>query len=292
MNVQQRKAKRWVKKITAKNLKTTQPIPPETYLHKTDKDALAVLQKIPFFDTLCAKFIEVINERIFNIENMSSRIRITDKQCPRIYFMVQSICKKLGIEMPELYLELNRVPNAYTYGNKRIFITVTSGLLELLNDDEIYAVLAHECGHIACNHVLYTTMAATILNGGELGLSFLDSGLIAKLITTPLKIAFFNWQRCGEFSADRAAILCCESTKPVISTMMRLAGGTKQLDKELRADLFIEQAGNYQDLIDNSKMNKLTEFLMIYKNTHPLLSVRARAIQEWGETEECTILYK
>ncbi len=283
MRLQKSKGEKWVKKITAKNLKTNTPIANREYLHNTDKAAMETLQKIPLFNTLCSKFIEAFGERSWNIDNMSSKIKITDKQCPRIYRMVEGISKKLGIDMPDLYIELNRDPNAYTYGNKKVFITVTSGLLECLDDDEIYAVLAHECGHIACDHVLYHTMGTMILSGGEYGLSFLERSLIAKLITTPLKLAFYNWIRCSEFSADRAAILCCEEAKPVVKTMMRLAGGTMYIDKEINVELFMEQAVGYNELVTQSKANKWMAYLKHHQDTHPLLSVRAKEATEWAK---------
>ncbi len=286
MSLKKYRAKKWAQKISAKNMQTDVPIPYEYFLHKTDKAALEGLKKIPFFDTLCGKFIESINERIWNIANMSSRIRITDKQYPRVYRMVESISKKLGITMPDLYIEMNREPNAYTYGNKKVFITVTSGLLECFADDELYAVLAHECGHIACQHVLYHTMGMFILDGGILGVSFLENSLIAKLITTPLKMAFYNWLRCSEFSADRAAVACCDGAKPVVTAMMRLAGGSAHFDKELDVDVFVEQATEYKGLIEQSKSNKLMEYLMNWRGIHPLLSVRAHEAREWENADE------
>ena len=56
-------------------------------------------------------------------------------------------------------------PNAWTSGDTKIFITVTSGLVEMLSEKELDAVIAHECGHILCRHVLYHTVARYILSG-------------------------------------------------------------------------------------------------------------------------------
>ena len=49
-----------------------------------------------------------------------------------------------GLRVPEFYLEMNPVPNAYNDGDTRLFITVTSGLIEYMETDELDAVLAHE----------------------------------------------------------------------------------------------------------------------------------------------------
>lgn len=201
--------------------------------------------------------------------------------------MVVNISKKLGIEMPNLFLELNRDPNAYTYGDKVTTITITSGLLECLDDDELYVVLAHECGHIACKHVLYHTMGQILLNGGSFGLKLLDEGgLISSALIMPLKLAFYRWMRCSEFSADRAATICCKESKPVVETMMRLAGGTTHIDCEIDQQQFLSQATDYKDLLDDKKWNKALEFLVLHNSTHPLLSVRAYESAQWSQSKE------
>lgn len=261
------------------------PANPQDYLHDSDRRALTELKRIPIFDKVCSKFIQLFDERVFGITDMASKIRLSENQVPRIYNMLPEICEKLGIkEIPPLYLELNRDPNAYTYGDKNPSITVTSGLLECLTDEEIYAVLAHECGHIACQHVLYHTMGQVILNGG---LELLGTGsLITAAVATSLKLAFYYWMRCSEFSADRAAVICCGKSEPVVQTMMRLAGGTSHIGDEIDRELFISQADDYQDLRNSSKLNKLIEFCVISNQTHPLLSVRASEARNWLKSEQ------
>ena len=261
------------------------PANPQKYMHDADRRALNDLKRIPVFDKVCSKFIQLFDEKVFGITDMANKIRLSEEQVPRIYNMLPGICEKLGIEkIPPLYLELNRDPNAYTYGDKNPSITVTSGLLECLTDEEIYAVLAHECGHIACQHVLYHTMGQVILNGG---LELLGSGsLITAAVATSLKLAFYYWMRCSEFSADRAAVICCGKSEPVVQTMMRLAGGTSHIGEEIDRELFIAQAEDYQDLRNSSKLNKLIEFVVISSQTHPLLSVRASESRKWLESEQ------
>lgn len=130
--------------------------------------------------------MSVWDEKQFRIENMSSRLRLSEKQMAKYYSMLPPICEKLGIEVPELYLELNVHANAYTSGDTKPFIVITSGLIETIPDELIPTVLAHECGHIVCHHVLYSTMGRMILNGLLSSLVSLSS-----LISTPLKMAFY-----------------------------------------------------------------------------------------------------
>ena len=283
------KAKRWTKKMLRQDTSKLTPVDRSVFTHKSDEIALAALQKIPFFDKICSKFIAWFNEPLFRITDMSTKIRITEKQLPKVYNMVKNICGKLNIEMPSLFLKLDRIPNAYTYGNESATITITTGLLECMEDDELYAVLAHECGHIVCHHVLYHTMGLLLLNTGLVGASLLDNtGWITQAISIPLKLAFYHWMRCSEFSADRAAVLCCENADPVVETMMRLAGGTTHIDSEINKELFIQQANEYNEMIDESKINKAMEFFLINDSSHPLLSVRASEAVKWAESPEFT----
>ena len=58
--------------------------------------------------------MKVWSEKQFRIQNMSTNLRISEKQLSRYYDMLPPICEKLGIEVPELYLKLDVVPNAYS----------------------------------------------------------------------------------------------------------------------------------------------------------------------------------
>ena len=155
---------------------------PRDFIHENDSKALNALKSIPGFDQFVKAFMKVYNEPSMKILNMSSKVRLSEEQCPRIYNLLVPICEKFSIPVPELYLELDRSPNAYTSGDTTIFITVTTGLLELMSDEEIQAVLAHECGHIVCHHVLYQH-TSFINNKKEAVYGFLRRFLTIKIIT-------------------------------------------------------------------------------------------------------------
>lgn len=248
---------------------------PRDFICENDKKALEALKSIPGFEQLTKAFMKVFSERSMKILNMSSKVRLSEEQCPRIYNLLVPICEKFGIPVPELYLELDRMPNAYTSGDSIIYITVTSGLLEMLTDEEIQAVLAHECGHIVCRHVLYHTMGRMILNGAAIYLG------LGQLVTTALSVAFSYWMRCSEFSSDRAAAVFCGGPERVVSVMLRLAGGTSNIASEINADLFIAQAAEYEKYVDDSGWNKVLEALTLMDATHPFLTVRAATITQW-----------
>lgn len=250
------------------------------YLHDSDKAAMETLKAIPGFAQVMKAFMKVWSEQQLRLINMSTNLKLSEKQMAKYYNMLLPICEKLGIDVPELFVKLDVRPNAYTYGDTKPFIVITSGLFETLPDELIPTVLAHECGHIACHHTLYTTMGQAILNGAA---SFV-SGL-GNIALYPIQLAFSYWMRCSEFSADRAAIICDGSAKKTMDVMMRFAGYDKDIMADGNIDAFMEQAMEYKKLVDNNAWNKTLEFVLFQNNDHPLNVIRAYEGKEWEQTE-------
>lgn len=252
---------------------------PDFYLHDSDRVALQALKAIPGFTQLFKAFMKVWSEKQFRIQNMSTNLRISEKQLSEYYTMLPPICEKLGIEIPELYLKLDVHPNAYTAGDTEPFIVMTSGLLETMPESLIPTVLAHECGHIACHHHLYTTMGNIILSEAVNYLGLNDLAIL------PIQVAFAYWMRCSELSADRAAAICDGSADNVIEMCMRFAGADKDIIAKANVNEFMNQAAEYREMINDSKWNKTLEFILLSQADHPLNAVRAYECSEWAKTE-------
>ena len=78
--------------------------------------------------------------------------------------MVQDLAMKDRLPMPKLYFVDTPIPNAFATGRNKdnAVVAVTRGITELLNDDELKAVLAHELGHVKNNDMLVSAIAATM----------------------------------------------------------------------------------------------------------------------------------
>ena len=247
---------------------------PDDFTHPEDRAALEKLKAIPLFPACVKAFMKFLPERQLHGFNMASKIRLSPKQLPKIYKHLPPACKALNIPEPEFYLELDPNPNAYTYGDQRVFVTVTSGLIESLDEEEIYSVVAHECGHIACQHVLYRTMAMFLLQIGERIFGPLS------LLSVPVQVGLLYWFRRSELSADRAAAVVMGGSKPAVNTLIRLAGGPKSITNDVDLELYMAQSRAYDKLME-SGWDSLLQGLIIARQTHPYLSVRAREITRW-----------
>jgi hypothetical protein len=103
------------------------PCSPCDFIHPEGQAALENLQAIPLFAACVKAFMKIVPEQLLYGVNMAQKIRPGPDQLPDLYQHLPLLCATLGIAEPELYLEMYPMPNAYTYGDMRVSITVTSG---------------------------------------------------------------------------------------------------------------------------------------------------------------------
>jgi heat shock protein HtpX len=89
---------------------------------------------------------------------------VTREQLPRAYAVVERLTAKMSIPMPKMYVIPMESPNAFATGRnpQHASVAVTEGILNLLNDEELEGVLAHELGHVRNRDILISSVAATL----------------------------------------------------------------------------------------------------------------------------------
>ena len=89
---------------------------------------------------------------------------VTREQLPRAYSVVERLTAKMGIPMPAMYVIPTESPNAFATGRnpQHASVAVTEGILNLLTDEELEGVLAHELGHVRNRDILISSVAATL----------------------------------------------------------------------------------------------------------------------------------
>jgi Zn-dependent protease with chaperone function len=261
-----------------RQLRTFPNLEAKDFQHPHDIAATEALKAVPGLDKVIAKIMEYSLERVFYLENIASSVRVTSRMFGRLYRSLGWGCQILDLEEPELYVTLDPVPNAYTYGHTRPFVVLTSGLVDMLDDEECFFVIAHELGHIKAAHVLYTIMARnistlmTIIGQATLGLgSLLGQGLVA---------ALHDWYRKAELTSDRAGLLCVQELDPCMRAFMKLAGGASRLYTEMDPTEFSQQIRAYEDA-DELLLNKAYKGLLTMHRTHPFPILRAQELDAW-----------
>lgn len=253
----------------------------DSFRHPLDLQATTSLKQIPGLDMMVRNWLGPVAEQVFYVENIASSVLVGERQLPDLYQLLLEACKILDIDPPQLYIRQHPAPNAYTFAmrGKQPFIVLHTSLVELLTPQEIQAVIAHELGHLKCDHSVYLTpvnllvlAAAIVPNVGT---------FIAQAIQTQL----LEWVRCAEFTCDRAALLATQDPKVVMSVLMKLAGGSPTLAPQLNLEAFVAQARAYDD-ISKTEMGEMVKATRTSQLTHPVPVLRAREIDRWSSSQE------
>jgi heat shock protein HtpX len=203
---------------------------------------------------LCAYFA---SDKIALAQNHAQPV--TREQAPRLYAVMDRLVGKANIPMPKLYVTPEQAPNAFATGRnpKHASVAVTAGLLQLLNDDELEGVIAHELSHVRNYDILITSVAAmlagtiTLLSrmafwfGGGRGrgnaISMLLMFFLAPLAALLLQLGI---SRQREYAADAAGVRLVGHANGLISALGKLGEYNKRIPMNVSpttASLYIVQ---------------------------------------------------
>ena len=177
----------------------------DAFVADTDRIALESLKKVPLLPKIVQKFYEVGIDRWLYCFNMSMSVRCGPNQFKTLYQILRESADVLDMPEPELYVTNNPFPNAFTGGVERPYITLRSSIVDTLTDEQLYHLIGHELGHIKAGHVLYKSVAQVLLPLLEMvGRRTFGLGDVAGIA---LVLAFYEWSRQAELTADRAGLL-------------------------------------------------------------------------------------
>ncbi len=253
----------------------------DRFRHPLDLQATNTLKQLPGVDIAIRSVLGSVAEQFFYLNNIASSVLVSEKQLPHLHKLLVEACEILDLEPPQLYVQQNPTPNAYTFAmrGKQPFVVLHTSLIEMLTPEEIQAVIAHELGHLKCEHGVYLTMANVLVLAANLLPTW------GTILAQSLQEQMLQWVRCAEFSCDRAALLAIQDPKVVMSVLMKLAGGSPSLAPQLNLDAFIEQAKAY-DSIGTDSIGEMLQAAQTAQLTHPVPVIRAREIERWSSSAE------
>ncbi len=211
---------------------------------------------------------------------------ITREQLPRIYNVVERLTSRAGLPIPKIYVIPTESPNAFATGRnpQHASVAVTHGILNLLTDEELEGVLAHELGHVRNRDILTSSIAATLAgaitilarmafwfgafgggdrrdrDGGGLG------GILMLLLAPFAALLIQLWvSRTREYEADASGAHLTGNPYALASALEKIAAVSRQVPlmaSPSTAHLFI-----VQPLLSG-------EMLMSLFSTHPPIQKR------------------
>jgi heat shock protein HtpX len=173
---------------------------------------------------------------------------VTRDELPNVYAIVEDLTQRSGMPMPKLYLSPEMQPNAFATGRSpnHAAVCVTQGILQVLDDDELRGVLAHELSHVKNRDILISSVAAAV----ALGITFVarmavwgaifgggnnrDGGnafsAIAMMILAPIAAYMMQMalSRGREFQADESGAHLLHDGEPLARALEKIEAYVKQ----------------------------------------------------------------
>ncbi|MFD7240291.1 M48 family metallopeptidase [Streptomyces syringium] len=267
------------KRLPGRERRRFPDISSRAYEHPADRSALVALRKLSGFDTVFKALSGLLPERSLRLLFLSDSVRVSDQQFQHLHAMLLDACYILDLpKVPPMYVTQDPQPNAMCIGLDEPIIVVTTGLVELLDEEEMRAVVGHEVGHALSGHAVYRTILLFLTNFA-LKIAWIPLGNIAVMaIVTALR----EWFRKSELSADRAGLLVGQDLRASMRGLMKIAGGNHL--HEMNVDAFLAQAEEYEaggDLRDS-----VLKILNVLPRTHPFTTVRAAELKKWAESRD------
>lgn len=218
---------------------------------------------------------------------MSGAKPISESDAPRLYQIVRDLCTRADLPMPRLYMIPVDQPNAFATGRnpKHSAVAVTRGITQLLSEDELRGVLAHELSHVKHRDILITSVAATIgaaitylgymllWFGGEDNNSPLGLvGALAMVLLAPLAatIIQLSISRQREFAADATGAELTGNPESLASALLRLEEGAKA------APMQVNQAAEPLYIVKPFSGKGMANLF----STHPPIEERVRRLRQ------------
>ena len=252
----------------------------DAFVADTDRLALDALKRIPLLPKIIHKFYELGIDRWLYCYNMAMSVRCGPNQFKTVYEILRESADVLDMPEPEIYVTSNPFPNAFTGGVERPYITLRSSVIDTLDDEQLYHLIGHELGHIKSGHVLYKSVASVLFPLLEMvGRRTFGLGDVASI---GLMLAFYEWSRQAELTADRAGLLVSQSLDVSIDANLALTAGPSRLQHEMSRDAFMDQARAYQDAGGLEAIGKVLIFILMSSTyTHPMPVHRTQELERW-----------
>ncbi len=246
--------------------------------HPADRGALVALRKLKGFDTVLKAMSGLFREPALRLLFLGSCVRADERQFAGMYRVLGEVGRVLDAEkLPELYVGNSPFTNAITIGINEPIIVLNSSLLDLLDEDEMRFVIAHELGHALSGHALYQTLLQRLLSLTGVWNAVPGGALTVRAIIA----ALFEWSRKAELSADRAGLLATQDPATAFRVHMKFASGSGDLS-DLDQTSFFAQGAEY--LAQDDLRQSLLKLLLVERRSHPFAVVRAAELRRWVDS--------
>ncbi|OBF48797.1 M48 family metalloprotease [Mycolicibacterium monacense] len=232
----------------------------------------------------------------YYVQHLADDTRLSRRQAASIFRHVEEISAIAGMQTPRVFLNTHHEVNASALGQHNPILTLHSALVDQFTEAQLRAVIAHELGHIKCQHTFYKVVTNKFAPIAAMAASVPGGSLIALALQWHLN----DWSRKAELSADRFGLLVTDDLETVQTMLIQLAGGASIVGNELSTDEFREQAAEFRSISGDDRRPKTTMEKIEYYVTelilnpdlksHPWPAIRFVELEEWACSPQYALL--
>src|SRR5918911_4285957 len=180
-------------------------------------------------------------------------VPVTEAEAPQLYRIVRELTMRANMPMPKLYIAPSLQPNAFATGRspEHAAVACTQGIMQMLTEDELKGVLAHELSHVGNRDILIGSVAASIamaitfvarmamwgamFGGGGRDRDRNPIGELAFALLAPLAAMLLQMalSRSREFEADRSGALLLGTGEPLARALEKIEAGARQIPMDV-----------------------------------------------------------
>ncbi len=268
------------------------------FAHPLDVSARRRMDRLIAGKPRIRKFFASLERSLEDEEHLMSladNTRLNARQAPSLYRLVEDVAANARMPTPRVFLDTQPDVNAWALGQHNPMIVLTSALVDEFTEAQVRAVVAHELGHIRCQHTFYR-----IVSQGFEPVAAVASALPGgSLLALALRWHLMDWFRKSELSSDRFSLLVTGDLETVQSVILRLAGGASSVKDELSTDEFRLQAKEFRDTVEARKRGSFKDKIEYYTSslmlqdamsTHPWPALRFVEIEDWAKSRQYELI--
>lgn len=234
--------------------------------------------------------------------SMHGAMEVDAASAPEFFEIVRQLAENADLPMPRVFIMNNPQPNAFATGRnpENAAVAASTGLLEVLNMEEVAGVMAHEFAHIKNRDTLIMTITATFAGAISMLANFAfffrggrnNNGLgiiatIALMILAPLaaSIVQMTISRTREYAADKLGAEICGQPMWLASALAKISGGGYEIENATAEE---NPATAHMFIINPLSGQNMDNLFSTHPNTENRIAALQKLAQQWQKEEEPT----
>ncbi len=214
----------------------------EKYIHNKQDEAFEQYRSGVMFQESIEKIYEEIDYKVKQPDFLGKTVKVTERQFPEVYQIMQHLSIREQIEQPEVYVYEDYYYGAESYGISKPWIELSAKTIQDFTKEELIFVLAREIYKIVDG----VTKQKTMMEGRFKIIRQMAPDKIEQVS----KLSFYHWYRLANYAADNYGYIMCNSIKSSINAILMMVLNSKILVSQVDVKAFIEQASEINKLDD------------------------------------------